>query len=336
MSGSVARAAGLTLDEGPIERTAIDTLRALAAGGAGATLATATHVAMAPLVYVLWQRFVRFDPDDPAWPNRDRFLLCADEGAARLLEALRHLAGVKAYGAHGERELAVTLEDLERPRARTALGACDETRPLPDAESLLRGSASARLEASAVLAASAREHALRFDRPGFAFFDYDVYALCTDGCFGREVTSEAAARAAQQRLSNLCWIYHDAAAFQEQQSPARGTNLARRLRACGWNVICVQDACDTRALSDAFGVFRATSDRPTLLVAGGESGATPGAAVRELVPPGVREHFRDVSGRRGRMLRSAWFVRLEAYRSRHPELAREIDDMQHAALPESP
>ncbi len=329
MTGVVARAAGLTLDESPIERTAIDTLRALAIDAAQASR-SATPDAMAPLVYVLWQRFVRFDPDDPGWPSRDRFLLCAD-GAPALLAALLHLAGVKANGPQHDRELAVTLGDLERFGERAAQGTPFE--PLPG-ENLLRGRAHERLAASTAVALAARERAERFDRPGFAMFDSDVYVLCGDGCLDDDAASKAALRAAELGLSNLCWIYDDTRPASAAGDPdRRGAEVAERMRACGWNAVRVDDGADTAALSDALESFRSEGDRPTLVVVGGEASAPSSGHERLRVPPGVREHFRDGAGRRGRALRNAWFVRLAAYRELHPELAEEIDHMTHLAIP---
>ena len=335
MSEGLARAAGLALDEGPVERTAIDTLCALATSAANGPR-LAAPAAMAPLVYVVWQRFLRFDPDDPGWPNRDRFVLCADDGAS-LLHALLHLAGVKSSGAHHERELAVTLGDLERLRecpTKDARLRADEVLP---GEYLLHGDAAFRLGTSAGLALAARERALRFNRPGFVLFDYDVYALCEDGCLGEAAASDAARLAAERQLSNLCWIYDATRPVRQADRKETGSeDLAERMRACGWSVLHVDDATDTGMLSCALAAFRTERERPTLIVVGGEAAAPPAAEPRLRVPAGVREHFRDGSGRRGRALRSAWFVRLEAYREGHPELAQEIERMQQLEPEKNP
>ncbi len=281
---------GLLLEEGPIERRAIDTLCSLAESDvrdASAADGSASR-ALAPVLYTLWQRFLRFDPEDPRWPNRDRFVLC-EARAAALLHALRRVAGEKDVG--------------------------EQHTPAQEG-----------LATSARMAITARERAARFDRPGFPLFDYDVYALFGDGS-GRETElPEAASLAAEQGLSNLCWICDETGASPAAgQAPAAG--IAGRFRACGWNVVQVADAGDTEGLARAFGVFRASSNRPTLILVRGQAGAGPPGDPEPGVPPGVREHFRDGFGRRGKALRNAWFARLEEYRRVHRDLAGEIDRM---------
>ena len=165
-------------------------------------------MAMAPVVYALWQDYLRFDPEDPIWPNRDRFILSAGH-ASTLLYALLHLAGVKAVNRKYETlgELAVSLEDLKKfrqleskcpghPEYRWTSGVETTTGPLGQG-----------VATSVGIALAGKWLAERYNRPNFTLFDYDVYALAGDGCMMEGISGEAASLAGHLRLSNLCWIY---------------------------------------------------------------------------------------------------------------------------------
>src|SRR5260370_20155011 len=153
-------------------------------------------------------RFLRFDREDPIWPNRDRFILSAGH-ASTLLYSLLHLAGVKAVNRKYETmgELAVPLDDLKNfrqleskcpghPEYRWTSGVETTTGPLGQG-----------VATSVGIALGSKWLAERYNRPNFPMFDYDVYALAGDGCMMEGISSEAASLAGHLRLSNLCWIY---------------------------------------------------------------------------------------------------------------------------------
>jgi transketolase len=323
-----------------------------------------TPMAMAPVAYTLWQRVLRFDPDDPIWPNRDRFVLSMGH-ASMLLYALLHLTGVKAVDPDYERlgELSVTLDDIKRfrqldskcpghPEYRWTSGIETTTGPLGQG-----------VATSVGMAIAGRWMAAHFNRPGFEMFNYDTYALAGDGCMMEGVSGEAASLAGHLGLSNLCWIYdnnkitiegHTAWAFSE--------DVATRFVGYGWNVTRVGDANDLEMLTRAFNTFQKTTDRPTLIIVDShiawgapnkqDTHAAHGEPLGEeeirltkrnygwpedatfLVPGGVREHFARGIGERGRAAREAWTKLFESYRDKYPELADHLHRMQHRQLPE--
>jgi transketolase len=323
-----------------------------------------TPMALAPVAYSVWQHFLRFDPEDPIWPNRDRFVL-SNGHASMLLYSLLHLCGVKAVNPQYETlgDLSVKLEDIKRfrqldsrcpghPEYRWTSGVETTTGPLGQGVATSVGMALARWWM-----------AKHFNRPGFEMFDYEVYAICGDGDMMEGITGEAASLAGHLRLSNLCWIYdnnritiegHTALAFSE--------DVMTRFTGYGWNVTRVGDANDLEMLDRALQGFHATSDRPTLIVVDShiaygapnkqDTSAAHGEPLGEdeirlakraygwpedakfLIPDGVREHFRAGMGERGRDLRNAWMARFEEYKAEFPEMADQLYRMQHRQLPE--
>jgi transketolase len=356
---------GLTLEEGPIDRKAIDTIRTLSMDAVQAANSghPGTAMAMAPVVYTLWQNVLRFDPEDPIWPNRDRFVLSIGH-ASMLLYSMLHLTGVKAVNATYERlgELSVTLDDIKRFRQLDSKCAGHPEYRWTSGVETTTGPLGQGVATSVGMAMAARWQASYFNRPGFELFDYDVYALCGDGCMMEGVQSEAASLAAHLALSNLCWIYDsNRITIEGATSLAFTEDVSARFRGYGWNVLWVKDANDTKALASAFESFRSTKDRPTLIVVDSHIGwgaphkqdtsAAHGEPLGEeeiklakrsygwpedakfLVPTGVREHFRDGIGRRGKALRNAWFARFEEYRKANGELAAHLLCMQKRELP---
>ena len=321
-------------------------------------------MALAPVAYWLWQHFLRFDPEDPIWPNRDRFVL-SNGHASMLLYSLLHLTGVKAVNPQYETlgELSVKLEDIKRfrqldsrcpghPEYRWTSGVETTSGPLGQGVANSVGMAMARWWM-----------AQRFNRPGFDMFDYDVYVFCGDGDMMEGISGEAASLAAHLRLSNLCWIYdnnkitiegHTALAFSE--------DVAARFIGYGWNVARVSDANDLEMLDRALQVSKNTSDRPTLIIVDShiaygaphkqDTSGAHGEPLGEeevrlakraygwpedakfLIPEGVKEHFRAGMGERGGELRNAWMARFEEYKAEHPDLADQLYRMQHRQLPE--
>ena len=323
-----------------------------------------TPMALAPLVYTIWQEFLRFDPDDPIWPNRDRFVL-SNGHASMLLYSLLHLTGVKAVNAKYERlgEPAVTLDDIKRFRQ---LGSKCPGHPeyhLTSGVETTTGPLGQGCGNSVGMALAGRWLAQHFNRPDFAMFDYDVYVVCGDGDMMEGVSSEAASFAGHQMLGNLCWIYDsNRITIEGHTDLAFSDDVAARFLAYGWNVLHVGDANDTERLGQAIETFRRTTDVPTLIIVDSHIGygaphkhdtsAAHGEPLGEeeirlakrsygwpedakfLVPDGVREHFRDGMGRRGRSLHEVWNTLFKSYRKKYPDLADQIERMQRRELPE--
>jgi transketolase len=323
-----------------------------------------TPMAMAPVVYVLWQEFLRFDPEDPIWPNRDRFILSAGH-ASTLLYSLLHLAGVKAVNRKYETlgELAVPLDDLKNfrqleskcpghPEYRWTSGVETTTGPLGQG-----------VATSVGIALASKWLAERYNRPNFPMFDYDVYALAGDGCMMEGISSEAASLAGHLRLSNLCWIYdNNHITIEGNTSLAFSEDVAGRFLAYGWNVQRVSNANDLDLLREAFDHFKKTTDRPTLIIVDShiaygaptkqDTSAAHGEPLGEdeiratkrryswpedskfLVPPEVPEDFKAKLGQRGGKLRGYWMNLFAAYEKEFPELAAETLAIQHREPPE--
>ncbi|MGO9677959.1 MAG: transketolase, partial [Candidatus Sulfotelmatobacter sp.] len=325
-----------------------------------------TPMAMAPVAYCLWQQFLRFDPQDPVWPNRDRFVLSIGH-ASMLLYSLLHLSGVRAVSKDYETlgELSVPLDALKafrqlnsrcpgHPEYRWTSGVETTTGPLGQGLATSVGMAAARQWLSA-----------RYHRPGFEdLFDFNVYALCGDGCMMEGISSEAASLAGHWRLSNLCWIYdNNHITIEGNTALAFSEDVATRFLAYGWNVTRVGDANDLDTLARAFRTFQNTKDRPTLIIVDSHIGYgaphkqdTSGAHGEPLgeeevrlakrnygwpedakfyVPDAVYHHFQHGMGIRGRSLRDGWFARITDYRKSYPELGEELCRMQHRQLPEN-
>lgn len=323
-----------------------------------------TPMALAPVAYTLWQTFLRFNPDDPLWPNRDRFVL-SNGHSSMLLYALLHLAGVKTVNAQYEHldEPAVTLDDITRFRQ---LGSKCPGHPeyhLTSGVETTTGPLGQGCGNSVGMALAGRWLAKHFNRPDHAMFDYDVYAICSDGDMMEGVASEAASLAGHQMLGNLCWIYDsNRITIEGHTDLAFSDDVAARFLAYGWNVQRVGDANDTERLTQAIDVFKRTDDVPTLIVVESHIGygaphkhdtsAAHGEPLGEeeirlakrsygwpeeakfLVPDGVRQHFQDGIGRRGRSLQEDWSALFKSYRKKYPDLAERIERMQRRDLPD--
>jgi len=322
-----------------------------------------TPLAMAPVAYTLWQRFLRFDPDDPIWTNRDRFVLSAGH-ASMLLYSLLHLTGVKAVNPQYEKlgELSVTMDSIKHfrqldskapghPEYRWTSGVETTTGPLGQG-----------VATSVGMAIAGKWMATHFNRPDFTMFDYNVYALCGDGDMMEGISSEAASLAGHLKLPNLCWIYdNNHITIEGHTELAFSEDVATRFMAYGWNVTRVGDANDLEMLERAFKVFLNTNDRPTLIIVDShiaygapnkqDTSAAHGEPLGEeevrltkrsygwpedakfLVPDGVRENFAQGIGARGRAASQAWMKKFEDYKAKYPDLADHIYKMQHRELP---
>ena len=341
-----------------IRTLAMDAVQAANSGHPG------TPMALAPVVYCLWQDFLRFDPEDPIWPNRDRFVL-SNGHASMLLYSMLHLTGVKAVNSQYERqgELAVKLDDIKRFRQ---LGSKCPGHPeyrLTSGVETTTGPLGQGVATSVGMAIAGRWQAAYFNRPGFELFDYDVYALCGDGDMMEGISGEAASLAGHLKLSNLCWIYdNNKISIEGHTDWAFSDDTATRFIGYGWNVTRVGDANDLEMLRRALRVFQSTTDRPTLIIVDShiaygaphkqDTGAAHGEPLGEeeirltkrfygwpedarfLVPDGVREHLRDGIGRRGRELHEGWLRRFDEYQKQYPVLADHLDRMQRRRLPD--
>ncbi|MDW7709241.1 MAG: transketolase [Deferrisomatales bacterium] len=348
------------------DRLCVNTLRFLAADMVEAAQSghPGTPMAMAPVVYALWQRVLRYDPAAPSWPGRDRFVLSAGHASA-LLYALLHLSGVAAADAAGRPEdrPALALEDLRRFRQVGSPCAGHPEYELAAGIETTTGPLGQGLATSVGMALAARWKARRFDRPGFDLFGHDVYALCGDGCLMEGVSAEAASLAGHLRLGNLCWIYDsNRITIEGPTSLAFSEDVAARFRAYGWFVEEVEDAEDLVALESAFASFQESRERPTLIrvqshIAYGAPhkqdtaaahGEPLGAEELRLakrfhgwpeeapfrVPEEARAHLGAGLGARGRALRETWEADFAEYRRQFPDLAGEWDRMGSGGLPE--
>src|SRR5438874_1370415 len=253
-----------------LERLTINTIRTLAMDAVQAAKSghPGTPMAMAPVVYCLWQEFLRFDPDDPIWPNRDRFVLSMGH-ASLLLYSMLALAGVKAVNAKYERlgQPALTLDDIKRFRQLDSKAPGHPEYRWTSGVEATTGPLGQGVATSVGMAIAGRWMARRFNRPDFDLFGYDVYALCGDGCMMEGISGEAASLAGHLQLANLCWIYdNNKITIEGHTDWAFSEDVATRFIAYRWNVTRVGDANDLDMLRRAFRTFQATTDRPTLII----------------------------------------------------------------------
>src|SRR5271167_744183 len=347
-----------TLCINTIRTLAIDAVQQANSGHPGAPMG------LAPVTYCLWQEFLRYDPADPTWLNRDRFVL-SNGHASMLLYAMLHLAEVRQVDEHGQvlKELSVPMEEIKRFRQ---LGSRTPGHPeshITSGVETTTGPLGQGVGNSVGMAIAGKWLAANFNRPGLEIFDYNVYAMCSDGDLMEGIGGEAASLAGHLRLSNLCWMYDNNHITLD--GPARWSfseDLATRFIGYGWNVTRVADANDLEMLARAFEVFQKTTDRPTLIIVDSHIGygsphkqdtnAAHGEPLGEeevrltkkfygwpedakfLVPEGVREHFREGIGKRGHEERSQWEKMFARYSEKYPELADELHRMERRELPD--
>src|SRR5579885_568322 len=346
-----------TLSINTIRTLSIDAVQKANSGHPGAPMA------LAPVTYVLWQQFLRFDPANPVWPNRDRFIL-SNGHASMLLYSMLYLSGVKSVDSEYKvlARPTVTLDDIKsfrqldsrtpgHPEYRVTTGIETTTGPLGQGVGTSVGMAMASNWLRA-----------RYNRPGFDVFDYSIYTLCSDGDLMEGLGSEAASLAGHLKLPNLCWIYDaNSITLDGPADWSFNEDVAMRFRAYGWHVTHVGDANDLDALTSAFNEFLATKDRPTLVVVNSHIGygsphkqdtnAAHGEPLGEeevrlakkfygwpedahfLVPEEVLQNFKEGIGARGRELTSQWNDLFGRYGKQFPELADHINRMQKRELP---
>jgi transketolase len=341
-----------------IRTLAIDAVQQANSGHPGAPMG------LAPVVYELWQNYLRYDPADPAWPNRDRFVLSAGH-ASMLLYATLHLAGVKEATKDGKvlDTPAVSMEEIKRfrqigsktpghPESHLTTGVETTTGPLGQGA----GNSVGMAIASKWLGAN-------FNKPGFEIFDFNVYAVCGDGDLMEGVSSEAASLAGHLKLSNLCWIYdNNHVTLDGPADWSFNEDVMSRFLGYGWNVTRVADANDSTMLARGYDTFLKTKDRPTLIVVDSHIGyGSPhkqdtyeahGEPLGEaevklvkknygwpedakfLVPDGVYDQFKNGVGKRGAAAHSAWNAKFAEYKKQFPQLADQLNRMQSGQLPD--
>ena len=350
---------------GDIDQVAINTIRTLSMDAVQKAKSghPGTPMGMAPVGYTLWQHALRYDPADPHWPNRDRFVLSVGH-ASMLLYSLLHLAKVASDPEHKDKgPYAVTLDDIKQFRQLSSVTPGHPEYRLTAGVETTTGPLAQGVSNSVGMAMAQRYLAQRYNKPGFDLFDYHVYALCGDGCMMEGVSNEAASLAGHLKLGNLTWIYDsNHITIEGATSLAFGDDVGARLGAMGWHVIHVADANDTAAVAQALDDAKAVTTGPTIIVVHSiiGYGAPKKAGTREahgeplgeeeikgakrsygwpedsqfLVPDGVHERFAEIMGARGGKARTAWMDLLTRYREAYPELAREIQMIDRHELPE--
>ena len=322
-----------------------------------------TPMALAPLVYTIWNRVMRFDPEDPIWPNRDRFVL-SNGHASMLLWSVLHLTRTQAVNADYERlgHPSVSLDDIRHFRQLDSKAPGHPEYHWVSGVETTTGPLGQGVATSVGMGIAEKWLANRYNRPGFEIFNYNIYAICGDGCLMEGVASEAASLAGHLGLDNLCWIYDNNHITIEGKTRITFTeDVEARFLAYGWNVLRVGDANDIERIEHALDIFHKTNDRPTFIVLDSHIGyGSPGkqdtaAAHGEplgdeevrltkhaygwpedakfLVPDGIYEHFAAGIGARGAKARQQWTELFAAYRAKYPQLATEIEQMQRRELP---
>jgi transketolase len=340
-----------------IRTFSIDAVQAAKSGHPGAPMA------LAPLVYTIWNRVMNFNPQDPIWPNRDRFVL-SNGHASMLVWSILHLTGVQAVNADYEMvgKPAVTLDEIRRFRQ---LGSKTPGHPeyhWVSGVEATTGPLGQGVANSVGMAIAQKWLASRYNKPGFEIFNYNIYAICGDGCMMEGIASEAASLAGHLELDNLCWIWDNNHITIEGNTKIAFTeDVAARFPAYGWNVLRIGDANDIERIEHAFAVFKQTKGRPTFIVLDSHIGY--GSPHRQdsaeahgeplgdeeirlvkksygwpedakfLVPEGVYDHFKAGIGRRGGEAKKKWDELFANYRSQNPALAVEIEQMQRRELP---
>jgi transketolase len=346
-----------TLCINTIRTLAIDAVQQANSGHPGAPMG------LAPVAYCIWEKFLRYDPADPTWLNRDRFVL-SNGHASMLLYAMLYLAEVRQVGPDGQvtKEFAVPMEEIKRFRQLNSRTPGHPESHITSGVETTTGPLGQGVGNSVGIAIASKWLAANFNRPGFEIFDFNTYTICSDGDVMEGIGGEAASLAGHLKLSNLCWIYdHNHVTLDGPAAWSFSEDVATRFMGYGWNVTRVVDANDLEMLSRAFEFFKKTTDRPTLIIVDSHIGygsphkqdtnAAHGEPLGEeevklvkkfygwpedakfLVPDGVREHFREVVGKRGRDLHSQWSKQFAEYSQKYPDLAERLNLMQHRELP---
>ncbi|MBV9783465.1 MAG: transketolase [Acidisphaera sp.] len=349
-----------------IDTLAVNTIRTLAMDAVQKANSghPGTPMAMAPVVYTLWQNHLNFDPADPIWPNRDRFVLSVGH-ASMLLYSMLHLTRVEAVDSeyNNAGHPSVTLDDIKQFRQLDSHCPGHPEYHLTSGVETTTGPLGQGVATSVGMAIAQRWLAAHYNRPGFDLFDYRIYALCGDGDMMEGVSGEAASLAAHLKLSNLCWIYDsNRISIEGHTTLAFSEDVGARFQAYGWNVAHIEDANDRPALDALLDRFASGGEqRPTFIVVRStiawgaphkqDTAAAHGEPLGEeeirltkkfygwpedakfLVPDGVYDHFAQGIGARGAVRNAAWKSLFERYRQQFPDEARQIEAMERRELP---
>ena len=362
---STLQAAVDSLTAAELDQLSINTIRTLSIDAVQQAKSghPGTPMALAPLVYTIWNRVLRFDPQNPIWCNRDRFVL-SNGHASMLLWSALHLSGVQAVNADYETlgQPSVTLDDIRRFRQLNSKAPGHPEYHWVSGVETTTGPLGQGAATSVGMAMAEKWLAQHYNRPGFEIFNYNIYTVCGDGCLMEGIASEAASLAGHLGLDNLCWIYDNNHITIEGSTRLAFTeDVETRFLAYGWNVLRVGDANDIERIGNALDTFRKTKGRPTFIVLDSHIGygsphkqdtaAAHGEPLGEdecrlvkrgygwpeeakfLVPDGVYEHFAAGIGARGGEARQKWTAQFESYRAQFPDLAAEIELMQRRDLP---
>lgn len=349
-----------------IEQLAINTIRTLSMDAVQKANSghPGTPMALAPVAYAIWNNHLNYDPQQPLWPGRDRFVLSCGH-ASMLLYSMIHLAGIRKVDHHGQLQdgESITLENIKNfrqlgspcaghPEYGEAAGIETTTGPLG------QGCGN-----SVGMAAAAKWFAARYNKPGFDLFGYRVFVLCSDGDLMEGVATEAASLAGHLKLDNLLWVYDDNKITIEGETDLAFTeNVGQKFEGLGWNVLHVDDANNLTDLNKSIELFKDAEGRPTMVVLksiigyGSPNKANThnahGAPLGEpevkltkeaygwpadehfLVPNEVREHFANGIGARGAESYEAWQAKFAEYKKQYPELAAELETIWAGKLPE--
>jgi transketolase len=323
-----------------------------------------TPMALAPVIYSLYQEVLNYDPADPHWPNRDRFVLSAGH-ASMLLYSVLHLAGVKQLDSNGKptSELAVTLDQIKKFRQLHSRTPGHPESFMTSGVETTTGPLGQGLGNSVGMAIASRWLAHYFNKPNFKLFDFRVWVICSDGDLMEGISNEAASLAGHLKLPNLCWIYdNNRITIDGKTDLAFSEDVNTRFQGYHWNTLHIADANDRGAIAAALQVAKGTTDRPTLIIVDSHIGY--GAPKKQdtadahgeplgedeikaakrnygwpenekfLVPDGVREHFAAGVGTRGAQAREMWLKLFERYKAEHPDLARQFERMERRELPD--
>ena len=357
---------GAVMSKQNIDQLCINTIRTLSidavqqanSGHPGAPMG------LAPVVYELWQKYLKYDPANPVWPNRDRFVLSAGH-ASMLLYSTLHLTGVRAYTLEGEvlKEPAISMEEIKRFRQLDSKTPGHPESHITSGVETTTGPLGQGAGNSVGMAITSKWLAANYNKPNFEIFDFRIYAVCGDGDLMEGVAAEAASLAGHLRLGNLCWIYdNNHVTLDGPASWSFSEDVMTRFVGYGWNVTRVADANDLAMLARGFETFLKTTDKPTLIVVDSHIGyGSPhkqdtyeahGEPLGEaevklvkkeygwpedakfLVPDGVYQHFQDGIGKRGGDAHSQWVKLFGEYERQFPDLAKQLVMMQKRELPD--
>ncbi|MHB1316103.1 MAG: transketolase [Christensenellales bacterium] len=335
-----------------VEELAINTIRFLAVDAVEKARSGHPGLPMggAAMAYALWARFLKHDPRDPAWPDRDRFVLSAGHGSM-LLYALLHLYGYD-----------LSLEDIKNFRQwGSKTPGHPEYRLTPGVETT-SGPLGQGFANAVGMAVAERKLAAEFNRPQFPVVNHYTYVYMGDGCMMEGITSEAASLAGHLKLGKLICLYDDnQITIDGKTSLAFTEDVGMRFEAYGWQVLKVAEGNNTEAVAKAIEKAREEQTRPSLIMVrtiigfgspnkagkaeahGAPLGAEEAALTKENlgwpqeplfhIPAGVKEHFSKLA-RKNYLLRQSWDELMEKYRQEFPDLAHRWEEWMTGDFPD--